>query len=271
MNPVADFNNQGFVLLPRAFNGADCRDLDCFNRLWKYRQPGLTRLTIDDLETGRRILLDDAPNALRHKPYKINDVYLESLTLRSLLATMGPMLQDLLGTTSQLAVCNSLHFERGSQQEIHSDEFYMPGKAPGGLIAFWIALEDVYPDAGPLIYYPGSHKIDRPFDFNAMAPAERIARTRDATDYYLKELGRLGYMPQTNAGMQRGDVFVWHERLLHGGEKIQNMLRTRKSVVIHCWKREHTPGTTLRINDSMAWFVRDHQPVSDTTPGIQRV
>lgn len=29
----------------------------------------------------------------------------------------------------------------------------------GFLVAAWIAFEDIHPDSGPLVYYPGSHQL----------------------------------------------------------------------------------------------------------------
>ena len=55
----------------------------------------------------------------------------------------------------------SLTFYRGSQQPIHVDYPYVRCQSPlSHLAASWIPLEDVHPDAGPLAYYPGSHRIE---------------------------------------------------------------------------------------------------------------
>ncbi len=80
-------------------------------------------------------------------------------------------------------VCNSLNFIWGSQQPDHFDTWYMPPPPvpecppegplkhamhrfrpppppPFGLAVSSICLEDVHPDAGPLMYYPGSHALE---------------------------------------------------------------------------------------------------------------
>ena len=56
-------------------------------------------------------------------------------------------------------IMTTLNFEYGSEQMHHIDTLYMPPPIPNKLIVTWIALEDCRPDAGPLIYYPGSHRF----------------------------------------------------------------------------------------------------------------
>src|SRR5437868_2994057 len=42
---------------------------------------------------------------------------------------------------------------------MHIDSLFMTPRRPQQPVASWIAFEDVQPEAGPLEYYPGSHKI----------------------------------------------------------------------------------------------------------------
>ena len=51
----------------------------------------------------------------------------------------------------------TLYFRYGSQQAIHQDPAYVVIDEPMKLCASWLALEDVKPGSGELIYYPGSH------------------------------------------------------------------------------------------------------------------
>ena len=48
---------------------------------------------------------------------------------------------------------------KGSQQGLHSDSIHMTTYPLGYLTAAWIAFEDIDPDCGPLVYYPGSHRL----------------------------------------------------------------------------------------------------------------
>src|SRR5262249_31126765 len=52
----------------------------------------------------------------------------------------------------------SLNFPVGSQQHYHSDSVHFSSIPERFMCGVWVALEDVNEDAGPLEYYPGSHK-----------------------------------------------------------------------------------------------------------------
>ena len=51
------------------------------------------------------------------------------------------------------------HHQWGSEQAAHSDSIHMTTHPLGYMTAAWIALEEMTPDNGPLIYHPGSHKL----------------------------------------------------------------------------------------------------------------
>jgi ectoine hydroxylase-related dioxygenase (phytanoyl-CoA dioxygenase family) len=61
-------------------------------------------------------------------------------------------------------ICNSLNFERGSQQPFHITLVHAaPWRQDGrGLVA----VDDVDADNGPMAYYPGSHRIP-PYRFSS--------------------------------------------------------------------------------------------------------
>jgi hypothetical protein len=66
-------------------------------------------------------------------------------------------LECLLG--EEALAFQSLHFEQGSTQALHQDTAYVVVDEPKSLCASWIALEDVEPGAGELVYFPGSHRF----------------------------------------------------------------------------------------------------------------
>lgn len=123
------------------------------------------------------------------------------------------VLKELLGKNAVLF--HSLNFERGSGQPVHVDSWFMPPPPNGELIAVWICLEDVEKDAGPLVYIPGSHKLEKYIFSNGSEfhiPEEVPKAVED-----------LGVRANKN-GMnlkqflaKKGDVFVWHQQLAHGG------------------------------------------------------
>src|SRR5262249_17904426 len=53
----------------------------------------------------------------------------------------------------------TLNFRVGTQQRAHSDTIHFNSIPSGYLCGVWVALEDIDLDNGPLIYYPGSHRL----------------------------------------------------------------------------------------------------------------
>ncbi len=51
----------------------------------------------------------------------------------------------------------TLHFDRGTQQAAHSDTLHFHCVPRRYMCGVWVALEDIHPDSGPLVVYPGSH------------------------------------------------------------------------------------------------------------------
>ena len=134
----------------------------------------------------------------------------------------------------------TLNFARGTQQATHSDVVHFDTLPTRGLMAaVWLALEDIHPTAGPLVFYPGSHRAGL-WDFpqlgmpNAMPAEKKTSYFR----YVAKLKGvieTLGLRPSYASDVARGDAFVWAASLLHGGSTVLDPNRTRLSQVTHYW------------------------------------
>ena len=53
----------------------------------------------------------------------------------------------------------TLNFPVGTQQHPHTDSVHFSSMPERFMCGVWVALEDIHPDAGPLMYYPGSHRL----------------------------------------------------------------------------------------------------------------
>ncbi len=130
----------------------------------------------------------------------------------------------------------SLGFTLGSEQRIHSDSIHMTTAPSGYMIATWIALEDCTLENGPLIYYPGSHRL--PYlttaDYDSGNTALTIGEhsNRRYEDRVAELISEKGLQPQPFLA-KRGDVLIWHANLLHGGSAITRPGATRRSMVCH--------------------------------------
>ena len=154
-------------------------------------------------------------------------------------ATLTSILGFLLN--KEVVPFQTINFINGSEQRAHSDSIHMTTYPLGYLIAAWIALEDVTNANGPLFYFPGSHKL--PYllnnDFNEGQNFLTLGK-KDYSDYedVLEDLvSNQGY-PRVEFHAKKGDVFLWHANLVHGGAPIINRNLTRKSMVIHYYAND---------------------------------
>lgn len=126
----------------------------------------------------------------------------------------------------------------GSQQAAHSDSIHMTTYPLGYLVACWVAFEDIRPDSGPLVYYPGSHRL--PYLLSAdvgLAPKEFKSKGYSIySEKYEPEIKRIC----EQAGLReeiflakKGDVLFWHANLVHGGSPRANDSVSRKALVCH--------------------------------------
>lgn len=125
---------------------------------------------------------------------------------------------------------------KGSQQGLHSDSIHMTTYPLGYLTAAWIAFEDIHPDSGPLVYYPGSHRL--PYVFSKDVGISEDDFKREGYGPYharyeprIREL--VAEMEPQYFHAKKGDVLIWHANLVHGGSARKNIALSRRAVVTH--------------------------------------
>ncbi len=135
-------------------------------------------------------------------------------------------------------ILQTIASHKGSQQGVHSDSIHMTTYPLGYLSAAWIAFEDIHPDSGPLVFYPGSHRL--PYVFSKdVGISEADFRSEGYRAYaqkyepYIQEMiAHHGAEPRYFHA-RAGDVLIWHANLLHGGSPRRNLQFSRKAVVVH--------------------------------------
>jgi hypothetical protein len=127
---------------------------------------------------------------------------------------------------------------KGSQQREHSDSIHMTTYPIGYLSACWVAFEDIHPDSGPLVYYPGSHRL--PYIFSRdVGIHEEDYRTNGSASYHAKYEPRIQeilaqcQIQPCYFHARKGDVLFWHANLLHGGSPRRNLQYSRRAIVNH--------------------------------------
>jgi ectoine hydroxylase-related dioxygenase (phytanoyl-CoA dioxygenase family) len=261
------WEENGFLVFPGFFSDEDVEAVKAgADRAWREAPP---YVIVDDLVTGRRCRISALDEAERGHHFKTNDLYLTDEDLRTVALSerLGMVLEDLLG--DEPSICNTLNFDKGSQQADHLDTLYMTPVTERGLVATWMALEDTSADSGPLRYYPESNQI-KPYRF-----ADGSMHTQDAempiwADYMAAQVARHGLEEQRFLA-RRGDLFIWHALLLHGGSEIANSHSTRQSLVTHYWTQSdcETRNLDLRPAPGGWWINRPPLSVPDSDPVVR--
>jgi hypothetical protein len=111
---------------------------------------------LEGLFEGDEGLEADGVSYSRHRiteAWKIS----ENVRALALAPTILAMLEELYGRRAR--PFQTLNFRVGTEQRTHSDTIHFNSAPPGFMCGVWMALEDIDMDNGPVVYYPGSHKL----------------------------------------------------------------------------------------------------------------
>jgi ectoine hydroxylase-related dioxygenase (phytanoyl-CoA dioxygenase family) len=134
------------------------------------------------------------------------------------------------------SVCQILGFLNGTQQDAHQDTIHLSSYPRGYMCGAWVALEDVQPDSGELVVYPGSHRWPVVTMHDCGIPK---VRNGDWAEFGASVVRRWAELIAERAPEKRvyrpkaGSVLIWHDRLMHGGSVRTRQDVTRKSCVTH--------------------------------------
>ncbi|VWC97778.1 phytanoyl-CoA dioxygenase [Burkholderia lata] len=99
----------------------------------------------------------------------------------------------------------------------------------------WVALEDISEDAGPLEYYPGSHKwpiyTNEHIGLNASLLENKP--TQELYEPMWRSLIEAHGLKKQTFTAKKGQALIWAANLLHGGGKQKSSSKTRWSQVTH--------------------------------------
>jgi len=227
---VIQFLQDGVIIFPGALNLDDLNafDQDLERLATNKTDPLFSRVEIDGsrkhYEARYLVNLDISDFRLEPPGLKLLDLHRFFTSAKALTFAEPVMafLDELFGSSP--ALIQSLTFWKGSEQSVHQDFSYVHHhRRIGELTAAWIPIEDIQADAGPLIYYKGSHFPDRLGFFDWDHGSILASRDADAKVFedYKKHLLRIL------------DVLIWHGALIHGGMAMNSSELTRRSLVCH--------------------------------------
>src|SRR3989442_304115 len=184
-------------------------------------------LTTKYLTEGDRNFEDD----VLYTPNRIQDAWRISENVRAL--ALSPkileLLEDLYGRRP--LAFQTLNFNVGTQQATHSDAIHFNSMPPGYMCGVWVALDDIDMDIGPLVYYPGSHKLPE-------LTMQEIGAESSGEDYpkyerHIQDLIERDGLEPAYSTIRKGQGLLWSSNLLHGGAPQRDLSRSRHSQVTH--------------------------------------
>jgi len=182
--------------------------------------------------------------------------HVPELRALALYRPLTQLMRDLVGEEMMLhlALTGWISSERGW----HQDDYLNPPGVNGWYAAVWMALDTIHPDSGPFEYYPGSHRWSllrgekvRSFmtaEDRAMPDSEAkwpVITERFVLPAVEAEAARRGTPVKQFLG-KRGDVLIWHGRLMHRGRKPNVPLMERRSLITHYSGVNHRADMTVR-------------------------
>jgi phytanoyl-CoA hydroxylase len=228
---------------------------DDVSRLWRERPADLA--VSPPGRNGGPTSFADYDGPTKPVGYRIPDMHSHSSHALDLYLnpTLFRMVEIICGEPA--IAFQSLYFEYGSEQGLHRDPMFVATQPVSHLIAAWVALEDVTEEAGPLRYVPESHRLPY-FEFTPgtvicgqAVPTRRTAEFQQSLRATMQEKG-LTAQPFT---CRKGEAFIWHSGLVHGGARILDPSLTRKSFVTHYSTASTYRSRTaaLQVRDGDGW------------------
>lgn len=164
-----------------------------------------------------------------------------------------------------------------TQRDWHQDDYLNPSHVNGWYQAVWIALDEIHPDSGPFEYIPGSHRwpVLRGDKIRSkLSWVERnIKDIRSGSHYWPKlserlttpaiedKIARSG-IPSRSFLAKKGDVLVWHARLVHRGSVPRNFGLQRKALIAHYSAVGHRPDLPAPVQDENGqWYAPFDKPL----------
>lgn len=191
-------------------------------------------LDADLLERIKTRVYPYYPEEFRQNPAlstRLQDIWLTVDEVRQLAVNPQILgaLQQLFGRTP--LPFQTLNFPVGTAQLAHSDTIHFNSIPSGYMAGVWVALEDMDETNGPLIYYPGSHRLPE-YSMQDFGLGNGYEYYKDYERCVQNLIREQGLEPHYGL-LRKGEALIWHANLLHGGAPRRDPARTRHSQVTH--------------------------------------
>ena len=143
----------------------------------------------------------------------------------------------------------TINFITASEQDVHSDTIHFHTVPNYWMAGVWVALEEMSEANGTLQYIKGSHRLPvMEFHKMNMSPPEwshvaggKEQRKYDTYEEFVKAIIEVSGLERVKYVGPAGKAIIWAANTLHGGTKLTDKTKTRKSQVTHYYFKD-MPG-----------------------------
>lgn len=209
------WRRDGYVVLPGAISEQICRDYET----WRARRN-----------------LPDGSTAI---PGNYGYMFVPEIRRIALLPTVAAAMRELLG--EDLVLQFDLTPWKSTERSWHQDDYLNDPSVNGYYAAVWFAIDDIHPNAGPFQFVPGSHRWPamRGEKVRALLPPEQSTSehwallSQDLVGRCFEEEIAARQCRTETFLARRGDVLIWHSRLVHRGSRPADPSLARRSLIGH--------------------------------------
>ena len=140
-------------------------------------------------------------------------------------------LSEISGKPANFKLFQTMFFDHTSTNA-HQDWVYLDSRPNGHLIAAWVALEDIHPEGIRFFVYPGTQNFYPKAEYNNTS----IKSIDDVYAGFTTEIATLiesGEYTMYAPALQKGDIFFWGSRIVHGSTPGTNPDLRRRSIAAH--------------------------------------
>lgn len=209
---LRQWEREGYVVLERAIapERIDALLADCDRMVWGS----------DDQKTQRVWQVDD----LLERSSSAREIAFD--------AAVTALVDIILGRHSE--VRKTIMVWKSGRAPLHQDILLFPALPYNMTAGIHVVCEDAHPDAGPLVFYPGTHKLPLWEGWPAYPDVSlRTADPQTAAAYEAWINAQAREHPKRSFLGRKGDVMLWHPSLAHAGSDLKDDKRSRKSFVMH--------------------------------------
>jgi ectoine hydroxylase-related dioxygenase (phytanoyl-CoA dioxygenase family) len=183
------------------------------------------------IRRGRRALPGGRARTLsKRDEVRVQDAWVKSDSVKAI--ALAPRILELLRSAygREPRAFQTINFRVGSQQRPHSDAMHFNSEPPGMMCGVWVALEDIDLQRGPLVYYPGSHRLAEVTMGEVFEAG--LPDGANYEDFVADLIDREG-LEAEYATIRKGEALLWASNLIHGGAPQTDPALTRWSQVTH--------------------------------------